>query len=148
MFVYNRLRSARINDIKFLDRNSRYDENAFNTIIDYIAIIDKLKNLTKSYLTPDESNELENDFEKFLKTKAKSKSHDEGDRMYKDVIDSSFKLTKVIRIENMDYKDSIAGKVADFTSKSIKDLIALGYNDALKRLECNNEPSQVLTSSL
>ena len=34
----------------------------------------------------------------------------------------------------MDYKDSISGKGADFTSKSIRDLIALGYSDALKSL--------------
>ena len=82
----------------------------------------------------DRLGEFDNDFEKFLKTKAKSKSYAEDDRMYKDVLDSRFELTKVIRIENMDYKDSISGKGADFTSKSIRDLIALGYSDALKSL--------------
>jgi hypothetical protein len=59
--------------------------------------------------------------------------------MYRDVIDSRFGLTKVIRIENMDYKDSISGKTADFTSKSIRDLIALGYSDALKCLDIKTE---------
>jgi hypothetical protein len=54
--------------------------------------------------------------------------------VYKDILDSRFVLTSVIRIENTDYKDSISGKGADFTSKSIRDLIALGYSDTLKSL--------------
>ncbi|HEY7082598.1 MAG TPA: patatin-like phospholipase family protein, partial [Nitrososphaeraceae archaeon] len=130
----------RINDIKFLDRNSLYDENAFNAITDHVTIIDKLKDLARIYIAPDKLNEFENDYKKFLKlTKAKSKLHPKEVRMYRDVIDSRFGLTKVIRIENMDYKDSISGKTADFTSKSIRDLIALGYSDALKCLDIKTE---------
>ena len=124
----------RTNDIIYHDRNSHYDENVVNTFTDYVAIIDKLKHLARSYVTSDKLNEIKKDFEQFLKTEAKSKSHNEGDRLYGDVLDSKFELTKVVRIENGDYKDSISGKGADFTSKSIKDLIALGYSDALKVL--------------
>ncbi len=81
------------NDIKFLDRNSHYDENVFNTVTDHVAIIYKLKDLAKSYIASDRLGEFGNDFEKFLKTKAKSKSHTEEDRMYKDILDSRFVLT-------------------------------------------------------
>lgn len=130
----------RINDIQFLDRNSHYDENVFNTVTDHVAIIDKLKDLAKRYIASDRLGEFDNDFEKFLKTKAKSKSQTEEDRVYKDILDSRFVLTSVIRIENTDYKDSISGKGADFTSKSIRDLIALGYSDTLKSLTGSTQP--------
>ena len=40
----------RINDIKFFDRNSHYDENMFDTVTDHVAMIDKLKDLAKSYI--------------------------------------------------------------------------------------------------
>jgi hypothetical protein len=83
-----------------------------------VSFLAKLKDLAKSYITPDRFDELENDFEKFLKsTIAKSKSHTGEHRMHKDILDSRFALT---RIENTDYKDSIFGKGADFTSKSIR----------------------------
>ncbi len=59
-------------------------------------------------------------------TIAKSKSHTGELRMHKDILDSRFVLTKVTRIENTDYKDSIFGKGADFTFKEHWDLIALG----------------------
>jgi hypothetical protein len=54
--------------------------------------------------------------------------------MYKDIIDGRFALTKVKRIENTNYTDSIYGKVSDFTLASITGLIATGQADALKAL--------------
>ncbi len=56
----------RINDITFFDRNSHHDENMFDTVTDHVAMIDKLKDLAKSYITSDRFDELENDFEKFF----------------------------------------------------------------------------------
>lgn len=58
-------------------------------------MIDKLKDLAKSYITSDRFDELENDFEKFLKsTIAKSKSHTGEHRMHKDILDSRFALLR------------------------------------------------------
>jgi hypothetical protein len=117
-------------------------------IADHVAIIDKLKDIAKIYITPNKLGEFENDFEKFLKsTKAKNKSYAKEDRMYRDVLDSRFGLTEVIRIENMYYKDSISGKTADFTVKSVRDLISLGYSDALKRLDTKKEVGKSNPSS-
>jgi hypothetical protein len=42
----------------------------------------------------------------------------------------------VVRIEPKNYADNIYGKGADFTSKTIKDLIEKGKEDALKVLRC------------
>jgi hypothetical protein len=58
------------------------------------------------------------------------------DRKYKDgLLKGRFRLTKVIRIENESYKDSISGKVGDFTSQSIRNLIEKGKQDARRVLE-------------
>ena len=53
-------------------------------------------------------------------------------RTYRDILNGGFKLTNVIRIENRGYENSISGKVSDFTSKSIKDLIQKEKKDASK----------------
>ena len=125
----------RINDITFFDRNSHYDENVVNITTDYMEIIDSLKRFVENYISKDKFEVFQNDFESFLKTtEAKSKS-DKGDkRMYKDLLNCGFKLTNVVRIENASYDDSISGKIADYSSKTIKDLIKKGRDDALKVL--------------
>jgi len=55
--------------------------------------------------------------------------------MYKDILDASFVLKKVKRIENTDYTESISGKASDFTLTSITGLIARGQEDALNALK-------------
>ena len=69
-------------------------------------------------------NLFRNDLEEFLTVK-KAKSNFGMDKAitYKDVLSGMFKLSKVVRIQNhnTDYSDSISGKGADFSNKSIKD---------------------------
>jgi hypothetical protein len=74
-----------------------------------------LKELAKSHFkNKDESDLFEKEFESFLKaTQAKSKDDSGESRRYKGLLRGRFKLTKVIRIENHNYEDSIAGKGAD-----------------------------------
>jgi hypothetical protein len=100
-------------------------------------MIDKLIELTKSQLgKKEEINAFENEFESLLnKTRAKSKTDIGEDRTYKDLLKGRFRLTKVIRIEPESYADSISGKGADFTSKTIKSLIEKGENDAITILK-------------
>ena len=132
----------RINDITFFDRNSRYDENVVDTATDYIEIIDKLKDLAKRYISTDKFDAFKTEFENFLKTtEAKSKSNTYETRTYKDLLDGSFKLTNVMRIEHRGYDNSVSGKGADFTSKTIKDLINQGKKDASKLLNGVNNTS-------
>jgi NTE family protein len=123
----------RINDIAFHDRNSQYDENIANMNTDFFAIIDATIQLAKTYIDEGKFKHFKNDFENFLKSTAKSRSGGE-ERMYKGILDASFALTKVKRIENTDYTDSIYGKVSDFTLTSITGLIARGQGDALNAL--------------
>jgi NTE family protein len=102
-------------------------------------LIDRLKVLAKSYLENKYKKDIifQNEFERLLKTIEGKTSGDVGEhRKYKeDLLKGRFRLTKVIRIENDSYKDSISGKVGDFTSQSIRNLIEKGKQDARRVLE-------------
>jgi NTE family protein len=129
----------RINDITFMDRNSHYDETVADLVTDYTDLIDRLKVLAKSYFQNKYKKDIvfQNEFERLLKTIEGKTSGDAGEhRKYKeDLLKGRFRLTKVIRIENDSYKDSISGKVGDFTSQSIMNLIEKGKQDAQRVLD-------------
>jgi NTE family protein len=128
----------RINDITFRDRNSHYDEMLADLVMDYTDLIDRFKELTKSYFENKYKKDiiLQNKLESLLKSvEGKSSGAAGEDRKYKDLLKCRFRLTRVIRIENDSYKDSISGKVGDFTSQSIRNLIEKGKQDARRVLE-------------
>jgi NTE family protein len=130
----------RINDIIFSDRNSHYDEMVADLVTDYTDLIDKLKELAKNHFkNKDESDLFENEFEDFIKTtQTKSKGASGEDIKYDVLLEGRYKLTKVTRIEPEgpeSYTDSISGKVADFTSQTIKNLIEKGKQDARRALK-------------
>ena len=129
----------RINDITFMDRDSHYDEMVADLVTDYTDLIDRLKELAKSHFENKEKKDIifQNEFESLLKTIEGRTSRGAGEnRKYKEnLLKGRFRLTKVIRIENESYKDSISGKVGDFTSQSIMNLIEKGKQDARKVLD-------------
>jgi NTE family protein len=129
----------RLNDITFMDRNSHYDETVADLVTDYTDLIDRLKVLAKSYFENKYKKDIvfQNEFERLLKTIEGKTSGDAGEhRKYKeDLLKGRFRLTKVIRIENDSYKDSISGKVGDFTSQSVRNLLEKGKQDSRRVLE-------------
>ena len=129
----------RINDITFMDRNSHYDETVADLVTDYTDLIDRLKVLAKSYFENKYKKDIvfQNEFERLLKIIEGKTSGDAGEhRKYKeDLLKGRFRLTKVIRIENDSYKDSLSGKVGDFTSQSVRNLVEKGKQDARRVLE-------------
>ena len=128
----------RINDLTFMDRNSHYDEMVANLVTDYADLIDRLKEIAKSYFENIGTKDItfQNEFESLIKIVEGKTSREAGeDRKYKHLLKGRFRLTKVIRIENESYKDSISGKVGDFTSQSIRNLIEKGKQDARRVLE-------------
>lgn len=132
----------RIHDITFFDRNSRYDQNAVYMEADYSEIIDRAKELAKKYIGRNEIDGFKNDFENFLTKQARSKSSANKARTYRDLLNGRFNLTNVERIENIDYENSIFFKIADFTSKTIRDLIKKGEKDALKWLNSTHNDNK------
>jgi NTE family protein len=122
----------RINDLIYSDRNSHYDEIIADLVTDYIELIDALKEIAKSHFkNKDERSSFENEFERFLYTKAKSGTAIRENRKYLDILKGRFKLIKVVRFEPKSYENSISGKGADFTSKTIRELIEKGKEEAL-----------------
>jgi NTE family protein len=127
----------RMNDITFSDRNSHYDEMVADLVTDHTELIDRLKELAKSHFENKDGSDIifQNEFENLIKTtEAKRRGGTVEHRKYKDLLKGRFKLTKVIRIEHESYTDSISGKGADFTSKTIMSLIEKGKEDALRAL--------------
>lgn len=123
----------RINDIMFFDRNSHYDENAADISTDYVEVINTLRKLARRYTNKEQFDAFENHFQNWLtRAKAKSKSSRLGSRTFKDLLNGSFNLTRVVRIENTSYENSISGKIGDFTSQTVEHLITKGKDDAQK----------------
>src|SRR5215207_5209006 len=90
---------GRINDITFIDRNSRYDEMVAYLITDYTDLVDKLKDLAKSHFrSKSESDAFQNSLKNFLNTEAKSKSY-RGERRSVTLLKGRLRLNKVVRIE-------------------------------------------------
>src|SRR5215216_1133009 len=129
----------RINDITFMDRDSHYDEMVADLVTDYTDLIDRLKELAKSYFENKKKKDIifQNELESLLKTIEGRTSRGAGEnrKSKENLLKGRFRLTKVIRIENDRYKDSISGKVGDFTSQSIRNLIEKGKQDARRVLE-------------
>jgi NTE family protein len=126
----------RQNDILFFDRNSYHDENITHMITDYNDLANQMKNLAVEAVSKvkdeSEKNRLNKKFETILTTTAISKAYNSEQRKYQDLLKGRFRLTKVVRIEQSDYTNSISGKGADFTTQTLRDLIKQGENDALK----------------
>src|ERR671912_286151 len=127
----------RINDITYSDRNSHYDEMVADLATAHTELVYNLKELAKRrFKNKDQSDTaFEEEFENILKAnQEKSRGSTVEDRKYKELIKGRFKVT-VTRIENESYEDSIYGKVGDSTSKTIKDVIAKGKEDARRVLK-------------
>jgi hypothetical protein len=128
----------RINDITYSDRNSHYDEMVADLATAHTELLYNLKELAKRHFKNKDQSDtaFKEEFENILKaTGEKSKGGSTvEDRKYKDLIKGRFKVT-VTRIENDTCEDSIYGKGADSTSKTIKELIARGKEDARRVLK-------------
>lgn len=127
----------RINDITFSDRNSHYDEMVADLATAYTELIYNLKDLAKRHFKNKDQSDttFQDEFENILQDgEEKSRGGTIEGRNYKDLIKGRFKVT-VTRIENEGYEDSIFAKAADSTSKTIKELIAKGKEDARRVLK-------------
>jgi uncharacterized protein (DUF4415 family) len=103
----------------------------------YTELIHNLKELAKRHFKNKDQSAaaFQEEFENILKAnQEKSRGSTVEDRKYKELIKGRFKVT-VTRIENESYEDSIYGKVGDSTSKTIKDVIAKGKEDARRVLK-------------
>jgi predicted acylesterase/phospholipase RssA len=128
----------RQNDIIFSDRTSYNDEKVADLVTDYKYFTAQIKDLATEAISKvndeTEKENLKEKFEMILATTAISKDHRGKSRNYEDLMKGRFKLTKVIRIENTNYTNSISGKDGDFTAQTIEELIKEGEKDATNTL--------------
>ncbi len=80
-----------------------------------------MKGLVEIYIK-DKINSFASDFMNLSTKDAKNKSSVIKHRIYKDILNSKFKLVNLVRIEHIDdYSESISGKAEDFAYNTIKD---------------------------
>ena len=122
----------RQNDILFGDRNSHYDEKLANLLASLKDFTFQMKNLSTEVISKvskeSEKISLLKKYDDILATVCNS--GDPWNKLrYEDLLRDRFKLIRVLRIERIDYVDSIYGKAGDFTSRTIDKLINEGEKD-------------------
>jgi NTE family protein len=99
-------------------------------VTQYIHLIKKLLQLGNNK----EEYNLKNQVNKILEDYTTSRYTTEKPNKYLDVIKAQFEITKLETIERKDDIDTVAGKIGDFTSETIKKLIKEGYESTRKNI--------------
>ena len=104
-----------------------YDSEIDGLHADYVNLIEKLIGLGEN----DEL--LREKINRILEEYAPRRFMTEEFKKNIDVLKSTFKIVKIIQIQRKDDKNSVSGKITDFTSETIERLIQDGYQDALSK---------------
>jgi hypothetical protein len=128
----------RKNDLTYHDKTS-YDIKVAEIVNDYIDYINELKTVAKEAMSSVQNaakrEELTKKLEGIEGSGTKSSKKRGGDlkaREYKDLLEGRFKLAKVVKVERKDDSYNISNKWADFTSKTIDEMIKQGEDDSWK----------------
>jgi NTE family protein len=115
-------------DLLLADK-TQYDEQIANVVTDYVDLARRLKNLAVlKGASEDEINHI-------LYSDATSINTIGKTRIYKELLDGRFRLTKVVRIDRKDNGNEIHDKVFDYSQKTIEDLMNVGYHDASVQMD-------------
>ena len=104
-----------------------YDSEIDGLHADYVNLIEKLIGLGEN----DEL--LRGKINRILEEYTPRRFMTEEFKKNIDVLKSTFKIVKIIQIQRKDDKNSVSGKITDFTSETIERLIQDGYQDALSK---------------
>jgi NTE family protein len=128
----------RKNDLTYHDKTG-YDIKVAEMVNDYIDYINELSTVAEEAISSVQNaakrKELTKRLEGIGRPDTKSSKKRAGDpktREYKDLLDGRFKLAKVVKIERKDDIYNISNKWADFTSKTIAEMMKQGEDDAWK----------------
>jgi NTE family protein len=114
----------RNNDITFSDRSNR-DEEILLLISDYIDLVrDLIKIGKENGVKDDVINELMNRQTKYHGQLTKP-------RNYKEIVEGSFDIAEVVRIERKNDENTISDKTFDFSYGTIEKLLQNGYEDTM-----------------
>jgi NTE family protein len=128
----------RKNDLTYHDKTG-YDIKVAEMVNDYIDYINELSTVAEEAISSVQNaakrKELTKRLEGIGRPDTKSSKKRAGDpktREYKDLLEGRFKLAKVVKIERKDDIYNISNKWADFTSKTIAEMMKQGEDDAWK----------------
>ena len=114
----------RNNDITFSDRSHR-DEEVLLLISDYIALVrDLIKTGKEVGVKDDVINELMNRQTKYHGQLLKP-------RKYKEIVEGTFDIGEIVRIERKNDENTISDKTFDFSYGTIEKLLQNGYEDTM-----------------
>lgn len=117
----------RKNDLTYHDR-TLFDERMAIMITDYVNIINSLIKLA-------EDNQIEKALvDNILEQKAETRHFATGQRFkYSDLVENMVSVEQVIRIERQNDVHTIANKIFDFSSTTIRQLMRDGYEETLEQ---------------
>ena len=125
----------RKNDILHHDK-TEYDEKVAIFVTDYIDLVKKIRKIALENSDENKKAKLENDIDNLLLNKsAKSKFRNGKNRKYIDLLKGRFTIDRIRRIDRQDDEYAISNKWADFSYKTINQLINNGYNQANDQLK-------------
>ena len=114
----------RNNDITYSDRSHR-DEEILLLISDYIDLVrDLIKTGKEVGVKDDVINELMN-------RQTKYHGHVLKPRKYKEIVEGSFDIAEIVRIERKNDENTISDKTFDFSYGTIEKLLQNGYEDTM-----------------
>jgi predicted acylesterase/phospholipase RssA len=126
----------RNNDITFSDRSHR-DEEVLLLISDYVDLVrDLIKTGKEAGCKDDVINELMNRQTKYHGYLLKP-------RKYKEMVEGSFDIADIVRIERKNDENTISDKTFDFSYGTIEKLLQNGYEDTMdtiNNLRASNVP--------
>jgi NTE family protein len=115
-------------DLLLADK-THYDEQIANVVTDYVDLAKRLKNLAEQKgASKAEINYILNSYASSINTIGKT-------RIYKELLQGRFRLTKVVRIDRKDDGNEVHDKVFDYSYKTIEDLMNVGYQDASVQMD-------------
>src|SRR6187455_3458178 len=120
---FDRVKGRHI-DIKL---GKAYDSEIDGLHADYVNLIEKLIGLGEN----DEL--LRGKINRILEEYTPRRFMTEEFKKNIDILKSTFKIVKIVQIQRKDDKNSVSGKITDFTSETIERLIQDGYQDALSK---------------
>jgi NTE family protein len=123
----------RKNDILYHDK-TEYDQKVAALVTDYIDLARKIRNIAINHLDEDKKNSFEKDLNDFLNKEATSKFRTEEQRKYIDLLKGRFHASNIKRIERKDDPDTISSKWADFSFRTIREMISDGYQEAVDHI--------------
>jgi len=112
-----------------LDGKTDYDEQVASVITDYIDLTRRLKNLAEQKgASTKEINHILNSDATSINTIGKR-------RIYGELLEGRFRLTKVVHIDRMDDENEVNDKVFDYSYRTVEELMKVGYRDALVQMD-------------